>query len=118
MLKNKKREIPLSAPDINKQDRKQVLNVLKTRNLSRGNKIKEFEAGFAKYIGVKHAIATNSGTSALHLIIRALGLKKGDEVITTPFSFIASSNCLLMEEVKPVFVDIDILTYNINPDLI
>ena len=118
MIKKIKKTIPLSGPDIKKFERRKVLKILKTRHLSRGKNILEFEKRFAKYIGVSDAIAVNSGTSALHLIIKALGLKKGDEVITTPFSFIASSNCLLMEEVKPVFVDIDPLTYNLDPNLI
>jgi perosamine synthetase len=70
------------------------------------------------YIGVKHAISVNSGTSGLHLLIRAYGISDGDEVITTPFSFIASSNCILYERAKPVFVDIEPGTANIDPDLI
>jgi perosamine synthetase len=68
----------------------------------------------ANYAGVKYAVAVNSGTSGLHLIIRSLGIKKGDEVITTPFSFIASSNCILFDGAKPVFVDIDKNTFNID----
>ena len=118
MVKKIKKQVPLSGPDIKRFERKKVLKVLKTRHLSRGNKIKEFEEKFVKYIGVTDAIAVNSGTSALHLIVKALGFKKGDEVITTPFSFISSSNCLLMEDLKPVFVDIDPETYNIDPNLI
>jgi perosamine synthetase len=90
------------------------MEVLNTPDLSLGPKLSEFEEKFAQYIGSRHAIAVNSGTSALHLVVRALGLKKGDAVITTPFSFIASANCLLFEEVLPVFVDIDRKTYNID----
>lgn len=111
-------KIPLSSPDITDLEIKAVTDILKTPHLSRGPKTREFEKAVADYIGVPYAIATNSGTSGLHLAVKALELKKGDEVITTPFSFISSSNCLLMENVKPVFVDVDPLTYNINPNLI
>jgi len=112
----KKYKIPLSQPDITELERRAVLSVLKTPYLSLGPKLKEFEEKTAKEAGVKYSVAVNSGTSALHLIVRALGLKKGDEVITTPFSFIASSNCILFEGAKPVFVDIEPQTFSINPD--
>ena len=72
----------------------------------------------AKFAGVKYCVTVNSGTSGLHLIIRALGIGKGDEVITTPFSFIASSNCILYEGAKPVFVDINKSTFNIDVEKI
>jgi len=111
-------KIPLSRPDITNLEKKAVLGVLETSALSLGEKYKEFENIIAKFAGVKYAVAVNSGTSGLHLIIRALGIKEGDEVITTPFSFIASSNCLLFEKAKPVFVDIKSDTFNINPDLV
>jgi len=113
-----KYKIPLSNPDITNLERKAVLEVLKTPNLSLGPKLEEFEAKIAQYVGVKYAVGVNSGTSALHLIIRALGIKDGDEVITTPFSFIASANCILFERAKPVFIDIDEKTLNIDPDKI
>jgi len=111
-------KIPLAKPDITDLDRRAVLEVLKTPNLSLGPKLKEFEEKIAQFIGVKYAVGVNSGTSALHLIIRALGIKDGDEVITTPFTFIASSNCVLYERAKPIFVDIDEKTLNIDPDKI
>jgi perosamine synthetase len=111
-------KIPLSSPDISGNDKSAVLGVLSTPYLSLGPKVKEFEKRMASYIGIKYAAAVNSATSGLHLIIRALGIKDGDEVITTPFSFIASSNCILYERAKPVFVDIDPLTLNINPSRI
>ena len=111
-------KIPLSKPDITDLERKKVERVLETSYLSLGPKLEEFERKIAKYIGVKYAVGVNSGTSALHLIIRALGIKEGDEVITTPFSFIASANCILFEKAKPVFVDIQPHTFNINPELI
>lgn len=107
-------KIPLSLPEINNNDRQAVLNVLKTPQLSLGPKLIEFEKIFAKYIDVKYAIAVNSGTSGLHLCIKAYEIKDGDEVITTPFSFIASANCILFERAKPVFVDIREDTLNID----
>jgi len=110
--------IPLSSPDITELEIKYVTEVLKTPNLSLGPKLAEFEAKMAQFVGRKYAIAVNSGTSGLHLIIRALGVGDGDEVITTPFSFIASANCLLFERAKPVFVDIEPLTFNIDVSLI
>jgi len=116
--------IPLSQPDITEKERKAVLGVLKTPYLSLGPKMREFEEKLAKYIGVKYAVALNSGTAGLHLIIKALNIGNGsasakatadkDEVITTPFSFIASANCILFERAKPVFVDIDEKTLNID----
>lgn len=110
--------IPLSQPDITDLERKAVLEVLKTPCLSLGPKVKEFEREIARYAGVKYAVAVNSGTSALHLIIKALNIKDNDEVITTPFSFISSSNCILYERAKPVFVDIKSDTLNIDPELV
>jgi len=107
-------KIPLAKPDITDLERKAVLEVLKTPNLSLGPKLREFENNIAKYVGVKYAVAVNSGTSALHLIIRALDMRDNDEVITTPFSFISSSNCILFERAKPVFVDIDPQGLNID----
>lgn len=107
-------KIPLSKPDITNNDRQEVLKVLKTNFLSLGEKYIEFEKKIAKFAGVKYAVTVNSGTSALHLIIRALGIKEGDEVITTPFSFISTSNCLLYEKAIPIFVDIDEKTFNLD----
>lgn len=107
-------EIPLSRPDITGLEIEYVTQVLRTPNLSLGPKLVEFETKMAEFVGVKYAVAANSGTSALHLIIMALGIKDGDEVITTPFSFVASANCILFEKAKPVFVDIDPLTLNID----
>ncbi|MEK7665117.1 MAG: DegT/DnrJ/EryC1/StrS family aminotransferase [Patescibacteria group bacterium] len=109
-----KYKIPLSRPDIKEKDIKEVIKVLKTPYLSLGKKYLEFEKIIAGYAGVKYAVAVNSGTSGLHLIIKALGISEGDKVITTPFSFIASSNCILYERAKPVFTDIDEKTFNID----
>ncbi|MEK7080576.1 MAG: DegT/DnrJ/EryC1/StrS family aminotransferase [Patescibacteria group bacterium] len=107
-------KIPLSKPDITDLEKKAVAEVLETSFLSLGEKYKKFEKIMAEFAGVKYAVAVNSGTSGLHLIIRALGISEGDEVITTPFSFIASSNCILFEKAKPVFTDIDEKIFNIN----
>ena len=107
-------KIPLSKPDITALEKKMVGEVLQTSHLSLGPKLQEFEKVMADFSGVKYAVAVNSGTSGLHLIIRALGIGEGDEVITTPFSFIASSNCIIFEKAKPVFADIDEKTFNID----
>jgi len=107
-------KIPLSKPDITEKEKKAVLGVLNTPNLSLGKKYLEFEKLVAKFVGVKYTIAVNSGTSGLHLIVRALSIGKRDEVITTPFSFISSANCILFEGAKPVFVDINENTFNID----
>jgi perosamine synthetase len=107
-------KIPLSKPDITELEIEYVTRVLKTPDLSLGPRLVEFESKMAEFVGVKQAVAVNSGTSALHLIIKSLDIKDGDEVITTPFSFIASANCILFERAKPVFVDIDPLTLNID----
>ncbi len=111
-------KIPLSKPDITDDDKREVLGVLETPYLSLGPKLKEFEEKIAEYAGVKYAVGVSSGTAGLHLIIKALGIKKEDEVITTPFSFISSSNCIIYEGAKPVFADIKSDTLNINPELI
>lgn len=109
-------EVPLSAPDITKKEIEAVLDVLRSNYLSLGPKLSAFEEAIASYSGASFAVAVNSGTSALHLIVRGLGIGPGDEVITTPFSFVASSNCLLFERAVPVFVDIDPNTLNIAPE--
>lgn len=101
------KSIPLSNPDITHREISLINQVLSTPYLSIGPKIREFEERIASYIGTKYAVGVNSGTSGLHLCIRSLGIGDGDEVITTPFSFIASANCILFERAKPVFVDID-----------
>jgi len=91
------------------------MEVLNSGYLSIGPKIKKFEKKFAEKIGTKYACAVSSGTAGLHLALLAAGIKDGDEVITTPFSFVASSNTILYVGAKPVFVDVDPLTFNINP---
>ena len=108
------RPIPLSAPDITDEERACVLDVLLGRNLSLGPRLPAFEQALCDVTGARHAIAVNSGTSALHLCIKAAGIGEGDEVITTPFSFVASANCALFERAVPVFVDIDPDTWNLD----
>jgi perosamine synthetase len=108
-------QVPLSSQWIDASDESAVLDVLRSDYLSLGPRLSEFEEGLARVANVAHGVAANSGTSALHLIVRSLGLREVDEVITTPFSFIASANCLLFERVKPIFVDIRPDTYNIDP---
>lgn len=111
-------KVPLSKPSIGEEEIKAVSEVLKSGNLSLGPKLPEFEEKFASYIGTKYAVAVSSGTSGLHLCMKLLNLKQGDEVITSPFSFIASANCILYEKAKPVFVDIKENDFNIDPDKI
>ncbi len=109
--------VPMSSPDLTEAERQSVMGVLQTPNLSMGPQIGKFEAAFCSYIGSKHAISVNSGTAGLHLCVRAAGVGPGDLVLTTPFSFVASSNVLLFEQAVPVFVDVDPLTGNMDPDL-
>ncbi|MGD8454673.1 MAG: DegT/DnrJ/EryC1/StrS family aminotransferase [Phycisphaerae bacterium] len=107
-------EISLSGPDITEAEINAVVEVLRTPRLSLGPKVPEFEGMFTERLGVRHAIACSSGTAALHMTWRALGIEQGDEVITTPFSFIASSNSIMFEGARPVFVDIDPATWQID----
>jgi perosamine synthetase len=109
-----KREVSLSGPDITQREIDAVAAVLRTPQLSLGPKLGEFEQAFCRRLGVKHAIACNSGTSGLHLIWKSLGIGRGDEVITTPFSFIASSNSILFDGARAVFVDIESDTWQID----
>jgi len=110
--------IPISKPSLGRGEIEAVRRVLSSGYLVYGRKAKKFEEEFSRYIGTKFAVATNSGTSALHAAMAALGIGLGDEVITTPFSFIASASCILMQGAKLVFCDIDPKTYNIDPDRI
>jgi len=107
--------IRLSAPDIGQHEVEYVNEVLRSHQLSIGPWIEKFEKKFAGYIGTEHAVAVNSGTSGLHLCVRALGIGSKDEVITTSFSFVASVSCFLYEGALPVLVDIDPETLNLDP---
>lgn len=109
-------KITLSNPDITELEKEKILEVLNTPHLSLGPKLRELEQKFAAYIGSKYAIAVNSGTSGLHLCMSAVDTQEGDIVITTPFSFIASANCILFVKAKHIFVDIDEKTLNIDPN--
>jgi len=111
-------KIRMSSPDLTDADRQAVLDVVNTPNLSMGPKIKAFESAFCELTGAKHAIGVNSGTAGLHLCVRAAGVEVGDIVLTTPFSFISSTNVILFEKAIPIFVDVDPLTGNINPELL
>ena len=108
-------QIYLSRPDITEKEIGAVCEVLRSPNLSLGPKLEEFESAFANYIGTKNAVAVNSGTSGLFLCMLALGIQPGDEVITTPFTFIASATPIMMAGARPVFVDIDPASLNIDP---
>lgn len=104
--------IPLAKPEITDADRESVMEVLRTPYLSTGPKVAEFERAICDYTGAKHAVAVNSGTSALQLAIRALGIEPGSEVILPSFTFSAVLNVILLEGLRPKFVDIDQRTYN------
>jgi len=109
--------IPMSSPDITNLEREAVAAVMQTSRLSMGPEVEAFEAAVSRYVGINHAIAVSSGTAGLHLAVRALGITDGDWVITTPFSFVASTNVLLYERAIPIFVDVDPDNGNINTDL-
>ena len=111
-------QIPLSRPDITEKEITAVCEVLRSSHLSLGPQVPAFEQGFARYLGTRRAVAVNSGTSGLFLCLKALGLGPGDEVITTPFTFIASTTCILMVGATPVLVDIDPRTLNLDSGLI
>jgi perosamine synthetase len=105
----------LSRPDITEKEIEQVTQVLRSPNLSLGPMVPAFESALAGYIGRRRAVAVNSGTSGLFLSLLALGIGPGDEVVTTPFTFIASTTCIMATGAKPVFVDIDPASLNIDP---
>jgi perosamine synthetase len=108
--------IPLARPVVGEREEQLVLETLRSGRLALGPRLAEFEQAFARRLGVEHASAVSSGTAGLHLAIRAAGVERGDEVVTTPFSFVASANCLLYEGARPVFCDIDPRTLNITPE--
>jgi perosamine synthetase len=110
--------IPMSSPDLTQAEQQAVARVLETPNLSMGSQITAFEEIIKEYTGSQHAIGVSSGTAGLHLCVRAAGIEPGDLVITTPFSFVASSNVLIYEGAVPIYVDVEPRTGNIDPHLV
>jgi perosamine synthetase len=110
--------INVSSPALDSSEIQAVVAVLRSGMLAQGARVAEFEEAFAAYIGTKHAIAVNSGTAALHIALLASGIGEGDEVITTPFTFISTANAILFCGARPIFADIDEATFNIDPDRI
>lgn len=108
--------IPLAQPEIGAREEELVLEVLRSGRLSLGPMGQRFERAFADFLGVEDAVAVSSGTAALHLGVRQLGWGPGDEIVTSPFTFVASANSLLYEGARPVFVDVDPETLDIDPD--
>ncbi|HVE67403.1 MAG TPA: DegT/DnrJ/EryC1/StrS family aminotransferase [Solirubrobacteraceae bacterium] len=108
--------IPLARPVLGEQEEARILEVLRSGRLSLGPRLGEFEAAFAARLGVAHASAVSSGTAGLHLALRAAGVTDGDEVVTSPLSFVASANAVLYERARPVFADVDPVTLNLDPE--
>jgi perosamine synthetase len=108
--------VPLAQPVLGEAEAQAVVDVLRSGQLSLGSRVPAFESAFAARLGARHASAVSSGTAALHLAMRAVGVQEGDEVVTSPFSFVASANCIVYERAKPVFADIDPRTLNLDPD--
>jgi perosamine synthetase len=107
--------IPLARPVLGPEEEAAVIEVLRSGDLSLGPRVPAFEREFAEWVGAPHASAVSSGTAGLHLALRAVGLSAGDEVVTSPFSFVASANVMLFEGARPVFADIDARTLNLDP---
>jgi perosamine synthetase len=108
-------EIPLAQPVLGAEEEERVLEVLRSGQLSLGPRVPAFEDAFAGFVGAPHASAVSSGTAGLHLALRAAGVTDGDEVVTSPFSFVASANVIAYERARPVFADIDPVTLNLDP---
>jgi perosamine synthetase len=108
-------QIPLAQPLLGAEEERAVVEVLRSRRLSLGPRQQEFERAFAAFVGAPLTSAVSSGTAGLHLALRAVGVGDGDEVITSPFSFVASANVALYERARPVFADIDPVTLNLDP---
>jgi perosamine synthetase len=107
--------IPLARPVLGPEEEAAVIEVLRSGDLSLGPRVPAFEQEFAEWVGAPHASAVSSGTAGLHLALRAVGVSGGDEVVTSPFSFVASANVMLFEGARPVFADIDARTLNLDP---
>jgi len=113
---NGEETIPLARPVLGEAEERAVLNVLRSGQLSLGPRVPEFERAFAGRVGARWGSAVSSGTAGLHLALRAVGVEDGDEVLTSPFSFVASANAAVYERAKPVFADIDPVTLNLDPE--
>ena len=108
--------IPVASPQIGDEEKSAVMDVLGSGQLAQGPVVAAFEREFAQWCGAKHAVAVNSGTAALHLLMLAHGVKAGDEVITSPFTFVASANAALFVGARPVFVDIEARNFCLDPE--
>ena len=111
-------KVPIAKPIIGEEEIENVVEVLKSGMIAQGPKVAEFEEKFAEWVGAEYGIAVNSGTAALHVALLSCGIGEGDEVITTPFTFIASGNSILYTGAKPVFADINLDTYTMDPNSI
>ena len=107
--------IPLARPVIGPREEALVTETLRSGQIGIGPRVAEFEQGLGRFVGSEHVSAVSSGTAALHLAVRASAVEAGDEVVTSPFSFVASANCVVYEDARPVFCDIDPRTLNIDP---
>ena len=108
--------VPMSSPDLTDAERAAVNAVMQTNRLSMGPEEKGFEKAVADFVGAKHAVAVSSGTAGLHMLVRTAGIHEGDYVITSPFSFVSSTNVILFERAVPVFVDVDPISCNLDPE--
>ena len=115
---NKKTYVPFFVPDISKSDKLAVMNALNSHMLTDGPQLRKFEREFAKYTGSKYAVGVSNGTASLHLALKALGLKKGDEVIIPDITFVATANSVLLTGATPVLVDVNYDDMNISLDSI
>jgi perosamine synthetase len=110
------KQLPMAAPQLGNDELQAIEAVVKSGQLAQGEVVAEFENQFAEYIGAENAVAVINGTVALDLALKALGIKQGDAVLTTAFSFIATANCILYQNARPVFVDVDERTFNMDPN--
>jgi perosamine synthetase len=118
LIKKEIKMIPIAKPFIGEEEVNAVVDAIRSGRIAQGSRVDNFENKFAQLCGTQYSLAFNNGTAALHTALHSVGIKAGDEVITTPFTFIASANTIMMLGAKPVFADIDEETFNINPDKI
>src|SRR5574340_1718168 len=114
----RKRFLPFAVPDTDESELNEVMDTIRSGWLTTGPKVKRFESEFAAAVGAKHAVAVNSCTAAMHLALESIGLRRCDEVITTPYTFAATAEVIRYFDARPVFVDIDPLTLNIDTNRI